>query len=185
LQIIDKEMERLKNERSKIESQLAAYQSKVDAVPVREQQLIELTRNYEVSKQLYNSLLEKTYGAGMAADLEEKQKAEHFTILDLARTPAEPFKPKRLRLFGVAAVASLLASLGLVILKEALNSTVKTEKELKDLIPDSVDLFAAIPSIEAPYDRRRSAWIAASAIVLSLLACLAVAEFLRKVHPIL
>ena len=43
-------MERLKGEQNRIQSQIAAYQAKIDAVPLREEQLVELTRNYDISK---------------------------------------------------------------------------------------------------------------------------------------
>ncbi len=75
-------------------TQMASYRTKVDAVPVREQEMAELNRNYSVSKEHYQSLLDKTFSAGMAADLEKKQQSEHFTILDLAQVPEKPFKPK-------------------------------------------------------------------------------------------
>jgi succinoglycan biosynthesis transport protein ExoP len=95
LQLIDRESKRLTQEQERITGQMASYRSKVDAVPVREQEMAELNRNYSVSKDHYQSLLDKTFSAGMAADLEKKQQAEHFTILDLAQVPEKPFKPKR------------------------------------------------------------------------------------------
>ena len=57
--------------------------------------MAELARNYSVSKEHYQSLLDKTFSAGMAADMERRQQAEHFTILDKAQVPEKPFKPKR------------------------------------------------------------------------------------------
>ena len=95
LQLLDREAQRLTQEQQRLTDQMASYRSKVDAVPVREQEMAELNRNYSVSKDHYQSLLDKTFSAGMAADLEKKQQAEHFTILDLAQVPEKPFKPKR------------------------------------------------------------------------------------------
>jgi hypothetical protein len=50
----------------------------------------ELTRNYETSRQNYQSLLDKTLSAGMSQDLERRQQAERFIVLDTAKTPAKP-----------------------------------------------------------------------------------------------
>jgi hypothetical protein len=60
-------------------------------VPVREQEMAELNRDYGVSKEHYQSLLDKAFSAQMAADLEQKQEAEHFTV----RMPL-PFRKSRL-----------------------------------------------------------------------------------------
>jgi len=87
LQLLDREAQRLTQEQQRVTTQMASYRTKVDAVPVREQEMAELNRNYSVSKDHYQSLLDKTFSAGMAADLEKKQQAEHFTILDLAQVP--------------------------------------------------------------------------------------------------
>lgn len=185
LEIIDRETERLRKEQARIKSQIASYQAKVDAVPFREEQLTDLTRNYEVSKELYNSLLQKTYSASMAADLEAKQKAERFTILDRAHAPEKPFKPKRPMLIGAAAAISLTLAVGLAILLEKLNGTVSTEKELAESLPRAGMLLVSIPTIQTPADRRRRVWVGILASALTLLACAATGVFLLKVHPIL
>ena len=38
-------------------------------------------------KQNYQALLDKSFSIGMAADLEQKQKGERFTVLDPAQVP--------------------------------------------------------------------------------------------------
>ena len=116
--------------------------------------MAELNRNYSVSKDHYQSLLDKTFSAGMAADLEKKQQAEHFTILDLAQVPEKPFKPKRgLMLLG-AFFGALAMSLGLAYLGDMMNSTVKFERELKAMLPANVALLAVVPQLQSASDRR-------------------------------
>lgn len=185
LEMIDSEMEKLKKEQAQIKVRITSYQAKADAVPLREQQLLDLTRNYDVSKRQYESLLDKTYSANMAADLEVKQKAERFTILDPARAPTKPFKPKRSVLMAAAAAISLFFSIALAVVIEKLDRTLKTEKELKDLLPKPGMLFGSIPEIQTPADRRRRVWIVVLTSVVSLLACFATGAFLWKRHPIL
>jgi succinoglycan biosynthesis transport protein ExoP len=185
LEIIKREESKLKNQRAAIQSQIAAYQAKIDAEPLREEQIADLSRNYETSKKLYDSLLEKTYSAEMATDLEKKQKAERFTILDPARAPEKPFKPNRLLLMLAAGFASLLASCGFFMGREKLNTAVKAETELRDMLPKTVSFLATVPRVETPRERRRRVGIALIAAGVAVLACLLVAGFLWKVHPIL
>jgi len=185
LQILDREARRLTEDQKRITGQMAAYRAKVDAVPVREQEMAELNRNYSVSKDHYQSLLDKTFSAGMAADLEKKQQAEHFTILDLAQVPEKPFKPKRGLMLLAAFLAALTTSLGLAYLKNMLNGTVKFERELKSMLPANVPLLAVVPQLQAAADRRRAVRFAVIAVVISLIGCALEAGLFLKLHPTL
>lgn len=185
LQLIDREAKRLTQEQERITGQMSSYRSKVDAVPVREQEMAELNRNYSVSKDHYQSLLDKTFSAGMAADLEKKQQAEHFTILDLAQVPEKPFKPKRGLMFIGAFLGALAMSLGLAHLADMMNSSVKFERELKAMLPANVPLLAVVPQLQSAADRRSSIRFAVIAVVISLIGCALEAGLFLKLHSIL
>jgi polysaccharide chain length determinant protein (PEP-CTERM system associated) len=185
LQLLDRESKRLMEEQQRITGQMAAYRAKVDAVPVREQEMAELNRNYSVSKDHYQSLLDKTFSAGMAADLEKKQQAEHFTILDMAQVPEKPFKPKRGLMFIGAFLGALGMSLGLAYVKDMMSATLKIEQELKAMLPASVPLLAVVPHLQASSDRRSSIRFAVFAVVISLIGCALEAGLFLKLHRIL
>ena len=185
LQLLDRESKRLTQEQERITGQMASYRSKVDAVPVREQEMAELNRNYSVSKDHYQSLLDKTFSAGMAADLEKKQQAEHFTILDLAQVPEKPFKPKRGLMFIGAFLGALAMSLSLAYLADMMNSSVKFERELKAMLPANVPLLAVVPQLQSAADRRSSIRFAVIAAVISLIGCALEAGLFLKLRSIL
>jgi len=185
LQLIDRESKRLQADQDRLTAQMGSYRSKVDAVPVVEQQMAELNRNYGVSKDHYQSLLDKTFSASMAADLERKQQSEHFTILDLAQVPEKPFKPKRSLMLLAALVGSLALSLGLAYLKDMLNGTLKIERELKAILPGNVPLLAAVPRLQGGGDRRRAIRFAVVAVLITLVGCALEAGLYIKLHPIL
>lgn len=185
LQLLDREAKRLTAEQARITSQISSYRSKVDAVPVREQQMADLNRNYSVSKEHYQSLLDKTFSAGMAADLERKQQAEHFTILDPARMPERPFKPRRMLMLPGAFLAALAVSLGLARLKDSMDASFKVDRELKAMLPHNVPLLTAIPRIPDLADRRRAIRFAVLATLAALIGCALEAGLFVKLHPIL
>jgi succinoglycan biosynthesis transport protein ExoP len=95
-------------EHGRIVSDLEAYQRRIEQLPVREQEMAALTRNYEFAKTVYRSLLDKKYAAEMATDLEKRQKAETFRVIDAAKTPQKAFKPKREVLFAGSILGALL-----------------------------------------------------------------------------
>ena len=185
LQLLDRETKRLNDEQKHLSDQMSAYRAKVDAVPVVEQQMADLNRNYGVSKDHYQSLLDKTFSASMAADLERKQQSEHFTILDLAQVPEKPFKPKRGLMLLAVFVGSLAFSLGLAYLTDMLNGTLKIERELKGILPANIPLLAAVPRLQGAADRRRAVRFAVVAVLISLIGCALEAGLYIKLHPIL
>lgn len=185
LDLIEKEEQRLTKEGRDIQGQIAVYQGKVDSVPLREQELSELTRDYETSKEEYRSLLDKTHSAEMANDLEKRQQGERFTIMDPARVPQRPFKPNRLALMYVSLAGAFFFAIAVVMVQDNLSGAIKAERELKELLPSSACLLGSIPTIEITSDRRRRMRHRILAVAVSLLGCFAVAVILWKVHPIL
>lgn len=171
LELIDKELKRMKAEQAQMQGQIASYQAKLDASPLREQQLVELTRNYDVSKQHYQTLLDKSFNIEMAASLEQKQKAERFTVLDPAQIPQKPVKPRRKLLLLIAGCFSMALPCVFLIGREMLSGTIKTEAELKSLISPETRMVGLIPSIETQRTRRRNFFIGISAVATSLLLC--------------
>lgn len=185
VELIDKELKRLKAEQNRIEAQVLAYQGKLDAAPVREQQMVELTRNYDVSRQHYQTLLDKSFNIEMAASLEQKQKAERFTVLDTARLPEKPVSPKRKLLLVLAALLSAALPCLTVVGKEMLRATVTTEAELKSLFPAGVRIVGLIPHIETSVDRRRNILVGLAATVASLLLCASSVWVVWQMRPLL
>ncbi|HEX2713421.1 MAG TPA: GNVR domain-containing protein [Candidatus Acidoferrales bacterium] len=184
MEIIAREMKRLNEQQKQNAALIASYQAKVDAMPLREQQLTDLMRDYEISKDQYRTLLGKKYSADMAGDLQRKQKGVRFTILDPARPPERPVKPQRGLLALASAIGAFFFSIALVIGKDRLDETVKAERQLEGILPESVALLAAIPTIDTPSDKRRRVHFTILALSISLLVCLAVAALLWGGLPI-
>lgn len=183
--LIEKEIQRHKAQIALLQQQMQAYQGKVDSVPVLETQLAELTRNYEASRQNYQSLLDKTFSAGMSEELERKQQAERFTVLDPAKTPEKPISPKRIPIMIAVLVMAALIPSGLVIAMHLLNSSIRSETELKEALPSGIPVLGMIPPIENKLDLRKRRLLSVQTVVLSLAICFALAIFLSKVRPIL
>lgn len=184
VELIDKEMKKLEAQQDHIQSQIETYQARVDAAPIREQQLVELTRNYDSSKQHYQTLLDKTFTIDMAADLEQNQKAERFRVLDPARIPEKPVKPNRKRLILLSGMVALALAIFFMLVKEELSPAIKTEMELKSLLPPGVHIWGFIPRIEVLSDARRERQLAISASLTCILLCAALIGVIRAIHPL-
>ena len=184
VEILGRQTAQLHKQQHDIEQQVAAYQHKVDAVPLREQQLTELTRNYEMSKQHYQSLLDKTFSAEMAADLERKQQGERFTILDAAQVPEKPYKPQRAILMVGSVLVSILIMAAVLIVKDMLNGAVKSEQQLKELLPAGTLILGSARHILTPKDRRNQRAFVALSTIAAVSICCVTAFLMWKIHPI-
>jgi hypothetical protein len=183
LEIVDKESKRLIEEQKQITAQINRYRYKVDAVPLREQEMAELNRNYAVSKEHYQSMFDKAYSARVASHLEQKQEAEHFTVLDAATVPEKPFKPQRRLLFPIVLLAALALSVALAYLKDMINDAPRVESDLRAVLPATVPLLASIPRLNGASDRRSTVRFAVVAVALFLVGfAFDLAVFLRY-HP--
>ena len=185
LELLDKELKRLKTEQQRIQAQIDSYQAKIDAAPLREQQLVELTRNYDISKQHYQALLDKSFNIDMAADLEEKHKAERFTVIDQAQPAEKPVKPKRKFLITFAIIVALALSIFPVVAKHILSPAVRNEEELKSMIPARVQIMALIPHIEIAHDRTRCLQFNVMTTLACLALLLALLNVLWRIRPVL
>ena len=147
LKVLDEQRVHLLTEQSAIRARLNSYQNKVDAVPLRQEQLSTLTRDYDTAKEHYRSLLEKYYAAQMAGDLEARQEADRFEVLDPAIQPEHPAKPNRSVLRPAACFAAFLGALLLAFGLERLDSTIKSDIDLLKILPPEVDLAGSVSNI--------------------------------------
>ncbi len=83
------EIEDSRRELQRVDEQIAGYQSRLNETPIREQQLADLTRDYDQSKANYDSLLKKQMQSQLATNLEKRQQGEQFRIIDPPSLPDE------------------------------------------------------------------------------------------------
>jgi polysaccharide chain length determinant protein (PEP-CTERM system associated) len=115
------EAKRLKEEMGNLKEQIALYQKRIEETPKREQEMVNLVRDYDLLKSQFQSLMDKKYQAQMAENLERKQQGEQFIVLDPARLPEKPSKPNRNGLLAVGALLGFGVGVGLAWLRESMD----------------------------------------------------------------
>jgi polysaccharide chain length determinant protein (PEP-CTERM system associated) len=137
----------------RLHDQMTDIESRLKMTPVREQQLAEVTRNYENSKQNYESLLQKKLQSELATNLEKRQQGEQFRIIDPPSLPLKPSEPNRLAILSIGWLVGLSLGLGLTALKEMTDETVHNERSLLESI--SVPVLVHIPVLRSRRERIR------------------------------
>ena len=136
---------RLREEEKELKQQVAFYQRRIEDTPRKEQELIFLTRDYDLLKSSYQSLLDKKMQAQMAENLERKQKGEQFKILDPASLPEKPIKPDRNKILLIGAVIGLALGLGLIWVRESMDRSFHTVSDVEDYL--EMPVLAMIPNL--------------------------------------
>jgi polysaccharide chain length determinant protein (PEP-CTERM system associated) len=138
-----------------LESTIAQGRRRLDNVPVRESELVELTRDYEATKQMYDRLLTKREEAQVAASLERRHIGERFRVLEPPARPEQPEGPARGAVTLLGALLGLLGGLAVLAVLEYRDSTVRTEDEAAGAL--GLAVLASIPVMQSMAERRRSA----------------------------
>jgi polysaccharide chain length determinant protein (PEP-CTERM system associated) len=171
------EMENLTKDANQLKEKIARYQERLNATPVREQQLAGMLRDYELLKQNYADLLKKQLESGLAVSLEKHQEGQQFRVVDPPSLPIVPSSPKRVKISLGGAAAGVAFGLALALFVENTERSFYSEKQLRDRI--KVPLVVALPVLLTGGEERRQTWkrtfewFAGSVLVLMVL----VAEF--------
>ena len=122
------------------------YAKLVSSVPRQEQQLARLTRDYMVNANIYESLLQRLETAKISQTLEDSDKGPRFRVLEQARLPLEPVKPRKiLVVLGGLIVGVILGSV-VVYLLDLSNTSIRNLDDARTLL--EFPIFGSIPPID-------------------------------------
>lgn len=124
-----------------VKNERKSYENKIRKLPVKEKNLVNLKRDYEVSSTMYNYLLKKK----TESELLIVSTLSDYKIIDKAHTMNEPIKPKRTLMMIVAVLIGLFFGIIVATILEAFNSKIKNKEELENLT--DYPLLGIIPSI--------------------------------------
>jgi capsular exopolysaccharide synthesis family protein len=94
-----------------------------------------LKREADTNKQLYDGMLQKLKEAGITAGL----RSSNIRIVDPALIPSYPSRPNKTRNILLSILVGFVGGIGLALLREYLDNTVKT--------PDDIETLARLPSL--------------------------------------
>jgi succinoglycan biosynthesis transport protein ExoP len=154
LSSLDERLTMQLEEETRVRAALIDTTKRINAMPVRESELADLTRDYQTLQENYRALLGKKEEARVAADLEHAQIGEQFKILDAARMPLQPSSPNRPRIYLLGLMAGLALGLTLATAREYFDLTLRSEADVLTAL--NVPVVALIPSVVGRPAARRN-----------------------------
>jgi hypothetical protein len=148
-------------------------------IAASESALAELTRDYEVNRDIYQDLLKRRENARVSMNLDEEGRGLTFRIQDPA---VKPLRPTGLSLkhFTLAGIALAIAMpLGLLFALVRFDPRVRSARELERQI--GVPVLATVPVYATPRERgvERRRYALAVLVILGVLAAYALTFWLR------
>jgi len=170
LRTIEAEIVKRKQEHDRLAKAVAGYRAKLEAIPIREQQITQVLRDYEITKAHYKQLLEKNLSAEQATQLEIRQKGEKFTVLDPGQVPEKPSSPNRPLINMAGSLGGLALGLALAVITEFRGISITEPQQIASV--SGLVVLEVIPIIRTNADRRRwktkSLWAAVSGVIVML-----------------
>src|SRR5208337_1726671 len=167
------EIQNATEEAEQTKARIAEYQRRLNLTPVREQELADLLRDYDQSKQHYDDLLSKKTQSELATSLERRQQGQRFRIIDRPSLPMKPTSPDHVKISLAGLAAGIAAGVALAFLVETRDHSLRDEQELRRIF--AFPLMIGVPLLLSKVEERRRSrakvleWLVG--VTLCLLIC--------------
>lgn len=125
LQTVESELSSLSIRKAQLEEKLEKLETNIARTPQVEKEYQLLNRELQSALSRYQDIKSRQMEAEIGQELEKESKGESFVLIDPAQFPEKPVKPNRLAIVFLALVFSIASGLGVAILKEAVDSSIR------------------------------------------------------------
>lgn len=149
---IDIKIQTIQNENEHLKESLDKLQLDIEKMPLKEQELLKIKRDYANVQANYDRLLAAREEAGLQSSLLKTQKATQFRVLQPPELPAIPAGPNRSLIMAIGAGIACVMFIGGPLLLFFLNSAFKFRQEIEEEL--GVQVIGVIPAMESGYTIR-------------------------------
>jgi len=125
------------------------YESDLSKLPYKELELTRLLRAKDVNENIYKMLLEKYE----EAKITEAGKIGNVRVIDPAKEPLSPIKPRKALNLLIGLVVGLVLGVGLSFFLDSMDNSVKTAEEIETNF--GIPVLGLIPSIQSEGPRKK------------------------------
>lgn len=143
---IDSRITDLKDQKSLVVVQFDKISKSIDETPVNTVKLDELTLDYQNIQLQYNGAVDRLAKASTGERIEFMARGQRIAVIEPPGIPNKPAKPKRLLIAGGGSLFGFIAGLGLIVLMEVLNRSIRRPEDLIRAL--GISPLATLPYIQ-------------------------------------
>jgi len=141
----------LQKKRDELSAKMGDFEQRLARAPGVERDYSELVRELENTQVSYRVARQKQLESEQSKSLEDERKGERFTLIEPPIPPEQPASPNRVAIIVLGLVLALASAVGIVMLLEALDNSIRNGSDLEALL--AVPPLAIVPMIETSVDR--------------------------------
>ncbi len=161
LEVLENQIRLLENQKSLVTDRIAQTEALLAAAPEVEREFNILERQMNQLQEQYGVITRRKAEAEMGQELEDRQQAERFEVLETALVPEMPISGSRKKLAMMGGAASLILGLAVAFALELLTPRIRTAAQMERML--GIQPVVAIPHVRARRrvpGQRRFAWVA-------------------------
>jgi len=142
-----------------LQAQYRQLQSQAQLVPQVEAEFTALSRDYDVQKKTYETLIARRDAATMGKDVQDTGGTQ-FRVIDPPRVSPKPVAPNRIALLGILFALTIAAGLFASFLASQIMPTFNDARTLREVTKRPIlGMVSMLPSESLVRMRRRDAWL--------------------------
>jgi polysaccharide chain length determinant protein (PEP-CTERM system associated) len=156
-------------ENEALKKSIVELDENIKQIPQREQELLEIRRDYDAAQERYTELLRERDRAATREQLVKTRRSSKFVEIDPPRKPLLPSGPNRKFLVGGSFVGFIGVLLGLPLVFYALNGSFKFREDIEAEV--GVPVIGVLPPMKTPASKlayRRASFISVACSALTL-----------------
>ncbi len=166
LKTVESEINSNASRKMRLDDKIIVLEERIAQSPQVEKEFMVLSREHKSALLRFQDIKSRQMEAEIGQELEKESKGESFVLIDPAQFPEKPVKPNRIAIMFLSLIFSIAAGLGVAILKEAMDGSVRGVSGVSKIL--TATPLAVIPIIYNTYDLRRKQHV--SRIVVSAIA---------------
>jgi polysaccharide chain length determinant protein (PEP-CTERM system associated) len=127
---------------------------RAERVAANQAQLSELTRDYDVTKRVYEEMLGKKETARLSMTLDIEGQGVSFRIQEAAQFPLRPTGLNFKHFAALGPILGFLLPIGLLIAYVVVDPHLRSSRILQKQLPPDIELIGAIPHYDTPLGQR-------------------------------